>query len=95
MQAAAGYEPDKRDLIARSALRIAAAQGVSCMSLRAVAAGCGVSLGLVQYYFPTKAALVAAVDELVLAVVTEVMQSREGPARARAAAEPVRAVAGA
>jgi AcrR family transcriptional regulator len=65
------------------------------MSLRAVAAGCGVSLGLVQYYFPTKAALVAAVDELVLAVVTEVMQSREGPARARAAAEPVRAVAGA
>lgn len=53
------------------------------MSLRAVAAGCGVSLGLVQYYLPTKAALVAAVDELVLAVVTEVMQSGAGPRSCR------------
>ncbi|MGK2865628.1 MAG: TetR family transcriptional regulator [Mycobacterium sp.] len=86
MQAAAGCEPDKSALIARSALTIAAAQGVSCMSLREVAAGCGVSLGLVQYYFSTKAALVAAVDELVLSVVTEAMQSRKegdrrGPAQ--------------
>lgn len=86
MQAATGCEPDKRELIARSALTIAAAQGVSCMTLRAVAAGCGVSLGLVQYYFSTKAALVSAVDELVLSVVSETMQSRteedrRGPAQ--------------
>lgn len=82
MQAAAGVEPDKRELIATSALTIAAAQGVSRMSLRAVAAGRGVSLGLVQYYFSIKEVLVGAVGELVLSVVSEAMQSRtEGDRR--------------
>lgn len=86
VEAAAGCESDKRELIVRSALKIAAAQGVSRMTLRAVAAGAGVSLGLVQYYFSTKAALVAAVDEHVLRAVSEVLQSRtpgdrRGPAQ--------------
>jgi AcrR family transcriptional regulator len=74
--ATAGAEPDKPDLIVRSALALAAAQGVSRMTLRDVAAGCGVSLGLVQYYFPTKAALIAAIDEHVLAVVSDNLTSR-------------------
>ncbi|MEX7471354.1 TetR/AcrR family transcriptional regulator [Mycobacterium adipatum] len=66
---------DKRYRMVRSALTLAAAQGVSRMSLRDVAAESGVSLGLVQYYFGTKAALVAAVDDHVLGVVSQILQS--------------------
>lgn len=56
------------------------------MTLRDVASESGVSLGLVQYYFGTKAALVAAVDEHVLGVVSETLQTRiprgrRGPAQ--------------
>ncbi|BBX37587.1 TetR family transcriptional regulator [Mycolicibacterium canariasense] len=69
-------EPDKRDLIVRSALTLAAAGGASRMTLRAVAAGCGVSLGLVQHYFGTKAALIAAVDEHVLGIVSHTLTAR-------------------
>ena len=40
-------------------------------SLRAVAAAAGVSLGLVQHHFATKAGLIKAVDDYVLAVVID------------------------
>ena len=55
--------------IRNAALQIVAAQGVSGTSLRAVAAAAGVSLGLVQHHFTTKAGLIKAVDDYVLSVV--------------------------
>jgi AcrR family transcriptional regulator len=45
--------------------------GVEATSIRDIAAAAGVSPGLVQHHFPTKAALREAVDEHVLAIATE------------------------
>ncbi|WP_084216398.1 TetR/AcrR family transcriptional regulator [Pseudonocardia spinosispora] len=55
--------------IRAAALHGFADQGIAGTSVRAVAEQAGVSLGLVQHYFPTKARLRAAVDEHVLRVV--------------------------
>lgn len=54
-----------------AALSKFAAQGTASTSLRAVAAAAGVSLGRVQHHFGTKARLIQAVDEYVLAVLRE------------------------
>src|SRR6478736_396297 len=59
--------------IRNAALQIVAVQGVSGTSLRAVAAAAGVSLGLVQHHFESKAGLIKAVDDYVLSVVMEVV----------------------
>jgi AcrR family transcriptional regulator len=53
-----------------AALECFAAYGTSATSLRTVAAAAGVSLGMVQHHFVTKARLIKAVDDHVLAVVT-------------------------
>jgi len=76
VRATARFERDKREQIVRAALTQAGAQGVSKMTLRGVAAACGVSLGLVQHYFGTKAALVAAVDDYVLARFADILDTR-------------------
>lgn len=55
--------------IRTAALKIVATQGASGTSLRAVAAAAGVSLGLAQYHFATKAGLIKAVDDYVLSLV--------------------------
>jgi AcrR family transcriptional regulator len=55
--------------IRHAALKSFATQGTSATSLRAVAASAGVSLGLVQHHFATKAGLIKAVDDYVLSVV--------------------------
>lgn len=55
--------------IRHAALKSFATQGTSATSMRAVAASAGVSLGLVQHHFSTKAGLIQAVDDYVLAVV--------------------------
>jgi AcrR family transcriptional regulator len=66
--------------IRQAALTSFAAHGTSATTLRAVAAAAGVSLGLVQHHFVTKAGLIAAVDEHVLAmVVTAMTQPIEHP----------------
>ena len=57
--------------IRNAALRMVAVQGVSGTSLRAVAAAAGVSLGLVQHHFATKAGLIKAVDDYVFAAVMQ------------------------
>ncbi len=57
------------DRIRHAALKILATHGASGTSLRAVAAAAGVSLGLVQHHFATKAGLIKAVDDYALAVV--------------------------
>ncbi|WP_285507567.1 TetR/AcrR family transcriptional regulator [Actinokineospora sp. NBRC 105648] len=45
---------ERRREIAEALFRIAAAQGLQAVTLRAVAAAAGISMNLVQYYFPTK-----------------------------------------
>jgi AcrR family transcriptional regulator len=70
-------DPDEIDSGERSsierirdaALKTFAVQGTSATSLRTVAAAAGVSVGLVQHHFATKAGLVKAVDDHVLGVV--------------------------
>lgn len=52
--------------IRRAALANFAVHGIAATSLRAVAAAAGVSLGLVQHHFATKAGLIKAVDDYVL-----------------------------
>lgn len=56
--------------IRAAALHLFAAQGTAATTLRAVAAAAGVSLGLVQHHFATKAGLISAVDDHVLNVVS-------------------------
>ena len=57
--------------IRSAALEGFARDGVKATSIRDVAAAAGVSPGLVQHHFATKAALREAVDEHVLAIATE------------------------
>jgi len=45
---------ERRREIAEALFRIAAARGLQAVTLRAVAAEAGISMNLVQYYFPTK-----------------------------------------
>lgn len=56
---------ETRDRILEAALEGFARDGVAATSIRDVAAAAGVSPGLVQHYFPSKAALRSAVDEQV------------------------------
>ena len=57
------------DRIRNAAMRSFATHGFANTSLRAVASTAGVSLGLVQHHFATKAGLIKAVDDYVLTVV--------------------------
>jgi AcrR family transcriptional regulator len=54
-----------------AALELFADRGVRATSIRDVAAAAGVSAGLVQHYYPTKAALSAGVNEHVAALAAE------------------------
>ena len=65
----AADEASTMERIRNAALKSFAAQGTSATSLRTVAAAAGVSLGLVQHHFATKAGLIKAVDDHVLALV--------------------------
>ncbi|KUH80316.1 MULTISPECIES: TetR/AcrR family transcriptional regulator [unclassified Mycobacterium] len=67
---------DRRSSIERireAALKCFAARGAAATSLRLVAAEAGVSLGLVQHHFATKANLIKAVDDHVVAVIETVI----------------------
>ncbi len=55
--------------IRTAALQSFAAHGTAATTLRGVAAAAGVSLGLVQHHFATKAGLIKAVDDYVVEVV--------------------------
>lgn len=59
--------------IRAAALRLFAAQGTAATSLRTVAAAAGVSVGLVQHHFGTKAGLIGAVDDYVVRMVAATM----------------------
>jgi AcrR family transcriptional regulator len=66
-------EPSSIERIRDAALKCFAAQGTSGTSLRTVAAAAGVSVGLVQHHFATKAGLIKAVDDHVMSVVIDVI----------------------
>jgi len=68
------------DRIRDAALRSFAANGIAATSLRMVAEGAGVSIGLVQHYFHTKAALIATVDDYALRVIGDSLGSAPLPA---------------
>lgn len=72
-------EPSSRERILNAAITSFSRHGVSHTSLRAVADTAGVSVGLVQHYFGNKAGLTAAVDEYVLRVFGEVLESEPLP----------------
>jgi AcrR family transcriptional regulator len=61
--------PRSIEKIRAAALQSFAALGTGATTLRGVAAAAGVSLGLVQHHFATKAGLIQAVDDYVLDVV--------------------------
>lgn len=67
-------EPTPKERIRDAALCSFAAHGVAATSLRVVAEGAEVSIGLVQHHFRTKAALTTAVDQYVLQVVGEALK---------------------
>lgn len=67
------------DKIRDAALVSFAAQGVGATSLREVACAAGVSIGLVQHHFGTKAGLVDAVDRHVTQVLRTTLASGPGP----------------
>lgn len=66
-------EPRNIERIRQAALRSFAQSGTGATTMRGVAAAAGVSLGLVQHHFATKAGLIAAVDEFVLELVVSSM----------------------
>src|SRR6476620_11726333 len=68
-----GDDLKKLERIRLAALRSFATRGAAATSLRSVAADAGVSLGLVQHHFESKAGLIKAVDDYVLSVVMEVV----------------------
>jgi TetR/AcrR family transcriptional regulator, regulator of cefoperazone and chloramphenicol sensitivity len=73
-------EPSSAERIRDAALKCFAAQGIAATSLRTVAEAAGTSIGLVQHYYGTKAALIAAVDEYVLQVIGDAVESGPLPA---------------
>ncbi len=63
---AAGDDLTAKARIRNAALELFAAHGASAVSLRAVAARAGVTVGLVQHHFTTKDGLRAAVEEQIV-----------------------------
>lgn len=66
-------KPASIQRIRDAALAIFATRGTETTSLRMVADAAGVSIGLVQHHFGTKANLIAAVNDQVLTVLTETL----------------------
>lgn len=67
---------DERTTVERirtAAMESLAAQGSAATTMRGVAAAAGVSLGLVQHHFTTKAGLIKAVDDYVMSLVITAM----------------------
>ncbi|OBJ05258.1 TetR family transcriptional regulator [Mycobacterium alsense] len=72
-------EPSSEERIRDAALERFATHGVAATSLAKVAEAAGVSIGLVQHYYGTKAALVAAVDQHVLRILGDGLESADLP----------------
>ena len=66
-------EPSSIERIRDAALPIFAEHGIEATSLRTIAKAAGVSLGLLQHHFHTKANLVQAVDDYVMSSLAELL----------------------
>ena len=66
-------EPSSFERIRDAALRSFAERGIEATSLRTIAKAAGVSVGLVQHHFHTKANLIQAVDDHVMASLAELL----------------------
>jgi AcrR family transcriptional regulator len=66
-------EPSSVERIRTAALMTFANHGIEATSLRTIAKAAGVSVGLVQHHFVTKANLIHAVDEYVMKSLTELL----------------------
>ncbi len=64
-----GGEPRNIERIRVAALHSFALHGTTGTTMRGVASAAGVSLGLVQHHFATKAGLISAVDEYVIKLI--------------------------
>jgi len=69
----------RRDAIAESAWRVAAAGGSEAVSMRHVAAAAGMSLGQVQHYFTTKDELLAHAYDLLTDNIAARVSQRDDP----------------
>ncbi|GAS89079.1 TetR/AcrR family transcriptional regulator [Mycolicibacterium brisbanense] len=67
------------DRIRDAALRCFAAQGISGTTMRTIAEAAGVSHGLLRHHFGSKDGLIAAVDDHVLRVFSEALESNPLP----------------
>ncbi|MEE6165617.1 MULTISPECIES: TetR/AcrR family transcriptional regulator [unclassified Mycolicibacterium] len=72
-------ELSNAERIRDAAIRCFAAQGISATTMRTIAEAAGVSHGLVQHHFGNKAGLVDAVDNYVLRVFGEALESNPLP----------------
>jgi TetR/AcrR family transcriptional regulator, regulator of cefoperazone and chloramphenicol sensitivity len=72
-------EPTSEERIRDAALESFATHGVAATSMRMVADSANVSIGLVQHYFKTKAALVSTVDQYVLRVISDALGAAAMP----------------
>lgn len=72
-------EPTNEERIRDSAMRCLAKNGIAATSMRTVAEAAEVSIGLVQHYFHTKTALIAAVDRHVVQVVGQALDAAPPP----------------
>lgn len=59
---------DRREQILTAVLAVVASQGISAVTIRTVATRAGVSIGLVQHYFPTKVDLIQAAAEFMVSL---------------------------
>jgi TetR/AcrR family transcriptional regulator, regulator of cefoperazone and chloramphenicol sensitivity len=71
--------PSSAERIRDAALALFSRNGVSATPMRAVAEAAGISIGLVQHYYRTKAALVDAVNDRVLRVISDALESEPIP----------------
>ncbi|OMC51934.1 TetR family transcriptional regulator [Mycolicibacterium fortuitum] len=62
-----------------AALRCFAAQGISATTMRTIAEAAGVSHGLLRHHFGSKDGLIAAVDDHVLRIFSEALESNPLP----------------
>jgi AcrR family transcriptional regulator len=80
-QTAGAVEPSSFERIRDAALKTFAGHGIEATSLRTIAKAAGVSVGLVQHHFHTKANLIQAVDDYVMSSLAELLGGPLPPAQ--------------
>ncbi|MEW2484164.1 TetR/AcrR family transcriptional regulator [Mycobacterium sp. NPDC049093] len=79
LQQPAPVELSTADRIRDAAIHCFATQGISATTMRAITQAAGVAHGLPQHHFGNKAGLIAAIDDHVLRVFSEALESNPLP----------------